>query len=247
MVVARIARSANPVETAHKPSPVVSLRPVRRRSLRDVTVEIKIHARTRAARVAKRAIDVVGSVVGLVTLAPVFAATALAVRVTSRGPIFFAQDRCGLGGEVFRFYKFRTMVLDAEELKAELEHLNEMQGPVFKIASDPRITRLGAVLRKLSIDELPQLWNVLKGDMSLVGPRPPMPEEVEQYTSHHAQRLGVIPGITGLWQVSGRSEIPEFERWLELDLEYAQTWSLWLDLVILLKTPIVVLTTRGAQ
>ncbi len=247
MVVARIARSANPVETAQRPSPAAASPIVRRRSLRDVTAEIKLQARTRTARVAKRAIDVVGSTVGLVALAPVFAATAIAVRVTSRGPIFFVQDRCGLGGRVFRFYKFRTMVVDAEELRANIEHLNEMQGPVFKIASDPRITRLGAVLRKLSIDELPQLWNVLKGDMSLVGPRPPMPEEVEQYTGRQVQRLCVIPGITGLWQVSGRSEIPEFDRWLELDLEYARTWSLWLDLVILLKTPIVVLTTRGAQ
>ena len=243
MVVARIAGVEKPVEPQARPVEA----PSRRRPLADVTAEIRVQARSRLARGAKRAIDIVGSAAGLVTLAPVFAATALAVKATSHGPIFYVQDRCGLGGRRFRFYKFRTMVVDAEELKADLEHLNEMQGPVFKIASDPRITRLGAVLRKLSIDELPQLWNVLKGDMSLVGPRPPMPCEVEQYTRDHVQRLAVVPGITGLWQVSGRSEIPEFDRWLELDLEYSRTWSLWLDLWILAKTPFVVLTTRGAQ
>jgi exopolysaccharide biosynthesis polyprenyl glycosylphosphotransferase len=243
MVVASIARIESPV----RPAPEVAAAPTaRRRSLADVTGEIKLQTRTRAERLAKRTIDIVGSVVGLVTLAPVFAVTAIAVRATSPGPVLFVQHRCGLGGRLFQFYKFRTMVVDAAERRADLEHLNEMQGPVFKIAGDPRMTRLGAVLRKLSVDELPQLWNVLKGDMSLVGPRPPMPCEVERYTRHHAQRLGVIPGITGLWQVSGRSEIPEFDRWLELDLEYARTWSLWLDLIILLKTPIVVLTTRGA-
>jgi len=243
MVVARSARVERPVEP--KARPVVA--PSRRRPLAEVTAEIRVQARSRMARAAKRAIDIVGSAAGLVTLAPVFAATALAVKATSRGPIFFVQDRCGLGGRVFRFYKFRTMVADAEDLKADLEHLNEMQGPVFKIERDPRMTRLGAVLRKLSIDELPQLLNVLKGDMSLVGPRPPMPDEVEQYSMHHVQRLGVVPGITGLWQVNGRSEIPEFDRWLELDLEYARSWSIWLDLRILAKTPFVVLTTRGAQ
>ena len=243
MVVARSAR----VEKRVEPRAKAVVTPPRRRPLADVTAEIRVQARSRMARAAKRAIDIVGSAAGLVTLAPVFAATALAVKATSRGPIFFVQDRCGLGGRVFRFYKFRTMVADAEDLKADLEHLNEMQGPVFKIERDPRMTRLGAVLRKLSIDELPQLLNVLKGDMSLVGPRPPMPCEVERYTADHAQRLGVIPGITGLWQVSGRSEIPEFDRWLELDLEYARSWSIWLDLRILAKTPFVVLTTRGAQ
>ncbi len=242
--MASIARIENAVEAATGDAPE---REPSKRPLFVVTSEIKLLARSRAARVAKRAIDVVGSAVGLAALAPVFAATAVAVKVSTRGPIFFVQDRCGLGGRLFRFYKFRTMVVDAEELKADIEHLNEMQGPVFKIASDPRMTTLGKVLRKLSIDELPQLWNVLKGDMSLVGPRPPMRCEVERYTSNDAQRLGVIPGITGLWQVSGRSEIPEFDRWLALDLEYAHSWSIWLDLQILAKTPFVVLTTRGAQ
>ena len=167
MVVASIARIENAVEVEAKPA---SHPRSIRRPLLVVTSEIKLEARTRAARIAKRAIDVVGSAVGLAVLAPVFAATALAVKVTSRGPIFFVQDRCGLGGRRFRFYKFRTMVVDAEERKASLEHLNEMNGPVFKIASDPRMTRLGAILRKLSADELPQFWNVLKGDMSLHAP-----------------------------------------------------------------------------
>jgi lipopolysaccharide/colanic/teichoic acid biosynthesis glycosyltransferase len=139
------------------------------------------------------------------------------------------------------------MVEDAEDRKAELAHLNEMQGPVFKIRRDPRTTRIGAVLRKLSLDELPQLWNVLRGDMSLVGPRPPTPDEVERYTARQAQRLSVTPGITGLWQVSGRNDIPDFERWIDLDLEYAQQWTVWMDLRILLKTVVVVILAKGAQ
>lgn len=240
MVVARIVRGEQ-IQRGTVAAPPT------RRPLFVVASEIKLLARSRAARVAKRTIDLAGSAVGIVALAPVFAMTALAVKVTSPGPIFFVQDRCGLGGRVFRFYKFRTMVADAELQKAALEHLNEMQGPVFKIENDPRLTRLGAVLRKLSIDELPQFWNVLKGDMSLVGPRPPTPDEVEMYSSHQVQRLGVMPGITGVWQVSGRSDIADFDRWLALDLEYAATWSIWRDLVILAKTPLVVLSTRGAQ
>ena len=221
--------------------------PRRRRPVFVVASEIRALPRTTRARFAKRAIDVVGCVLALGLLAPVVVLVMLAVRLTSRGPIFFVQDRCGLGGRLFRFYKFRTMVVDAEHRKADLAHLNEMQGPVFKIERDPRITRVGAVLRKLSLDELPQLWNVLKGDMSLVGPRPPTPDEVEQYTARQVQRLGVIPGITGLWQVSGRSTIADFERWIELDLQYAREWSVWLDLRILAITPIVVVLARGAQ
>ncbi len=203
--------------------------------------------RPRGARVIKRAIDIAGAVLGLVLAAPVMLLIALAVRISSRGPVMFAQERCGLGGRRFRFYKFRTMVADAEHRRAELVHLNEMRGPMFKISRDPRITRLGAVLRKSSLDELPQLWNVLRGEMSLVGPRPPIPEEVARYDAHQFQRLAVIPGITGLWQVSGRSTINDFETWLALDLAYARRWSLWLDLRILAKTVIVVLSGRGAQ
>ncbi len=218
----------------------------RRRPLFSVLAEIREQPRTRLERVAKRAMDVVGSAAALVAFAPVMAITAVAVKATSPGPVFFVQDRCGLGGRRFRFYKFRTMVDGADALKAELAHLNEMSGPVFKIAADPRMTTVGAVLRKLSIDELPQLWNVLRGEMSLVGPRPPTPDEVEQYDARAAQRLSVIPGMTGLWQVSGRSDIADFSTWLELDLDYAENWSVWRDVSILARTPLVVLLTRGA-
>jgi exopolysaccharide biosynthesis polyprenyl glycosylphosphotransferase len=215
--------------------------------LRDVVASIEAQPRSRGSRIAKRALDVLGSALGLLVLSPVLLVLALAVKLTSRGPILFVHERCGLGGRTFRFYKLRTMVQDAEARKRELEHLNEMSGPVFKIRCDPRVTALGRVLRKLSLDELPQLWNVLRGDMSLVGPRPPTPDEVARYTSRHAQRLSVMPGITGLWQVSGRSDIADFERWIDLDLQYARTWSLWLDLRILLKTVVVVALVRGAH
>jgi exopolysaccharide biosynthesis polyprenyl glycosylphosphotransferase len=220
---------------------------VLRRPLAIVAAEIQIQPRPRGSLVVKRLVDVIGATVGLIGLAPLFLLLILAVRLTSRGPAFFVQNRCGLGGRVFRFYKFRTMVEDAEQRKAELEHLNEMKGPVFKIRRDPRVTKLGAILRKTSLDELPQLWNVLKGDMSLVGPRPPLPEEVERYTARQAQRLSVTPGITGLWQVSGRSSLPDFDMWLELDLRYVREQSLWLDFRILAKTIAVVVLARGAQ
>jgi exopolysaccharide biosynthesis polyprenyl glycosylphosphotransferase len=212
-----------------------------------VVAEIVAQPRSQGARIAKRVLDVLISAVGLVLLSPLLLVLALAVKLTSHGPSLFVQERCGLGGRRFRFYKLRTMVNDAAARKAELEHLNEMKGPVFKIRRDPRITSIGGVLRKLSLDELPQLWNVLRGDMSLVGPRPPTPDEVERYTSRHVQRLSVTPGITGLWQVSGRNEISDFERWIDLDLEYARTSSVWLDLRILLKTVVVVALVRGAQ
>jgi len=217
-----------------------------RRTLFVVTAEIREIARTRGQRLAKRTIDIAGSVVALVLLSPLFVIAMLAVSLSGPGPIFFVQERCGLNGRLFRLYKFRTMVANAEARKAELAHLNEVAGPAFKIKRDPRITRTGAVLRKLSLDELPQLWNVLKGDMSLVGPRPPTRDEVERYTRRQVQRLAVLPGITGLWQVSGRSTIADFDQWIELDLRYAETWSIWLDLLILAKTPVEVLRMRGA-
>lgn len=227
-------------DSAPSPSPI-------RRPLETVVGEIRVVRRSAPARFAKRSIDLIGSALGLAVLMPLFLGIALLVRLTSKGPALFTQTRCGLAGRGFKFYKFRTMVVDAEERKAELAHLNEMQGPVFKIRRDPRITRLGAILRRTSLDELPQLWNVLIGTMSLVGPRPPLPDEVERYTSREAQRLSVLPGITGLWQVSGRSTLLNFERWIDLDLEYARTWSMWLDLKILLKTLVVVVVARGAQ
>ncbi len=228
-------------------SPAAGWRSSLRIPLDAVVAQIETRPRPGRARFAKRTLDVFGSALGLIVLAPLLLLIALAVKLTSRGPVVFVQARCGLGGRRFRFYKFRTMVQDAEARKRELEHMNEMKGPIFKIRRDLRITPLGRVLRKLSLDELPQLWNVLKGEMSLVGPRPPTPDEVARYTPRQAQRLSVIPGITGLWQVSGRSEISDFERWIDLDLEYARTWSMWLDLRILLKTVIVVVRVRGAQ
>ena len=217
-----------------------------RRPLFAIAAEIDEVPRSRGQRLAKRAIDACGSLIALVLLSPLFLVAMLAVWLSGPGPVFFVQDRCGLCGRLFRFYKLRTMVVDAEARKAEIDHLNEVSGPAFKIKRDPRITRVGRVLRKLSLDELPQLWNVLKGDMSLVGPRPPTRDEVERYTKRQAQRLAVIPGITGLWQVSGRTTIADFEDWIELDLRYAQQWSVWLDLLILVKTPLEVLRMRGA-
>lgn len=221
--------------------------PVPHRALEIVAADIATRELPYGSRVAKRALDIVGSAVGLLLLSPVLVLLALAVRLTSRGPAIFVQKRCGLRGTQFSFYKFRTMVVDAEKRRAELEHLNEMSGPAFKMKRDPRITKVGSVLRKLSLDELPQLWNVLKGDMSLVGPRPPLPSEVAQYTARQAQRLSVVPGITGLWQVSGRNSLPDFDAWLELDLQYVRTQSFWLDLRILAKTVLVVLLARGAH
>lgn len=217
-----------------------------RRPLDVVTAEIRVLVRTPAQRRCKRLVDVVGSLVLCALLLPLLLGAMLAVKLSGPGPIFHVQDRCGLCGRRFRFYKLRTMVVDAEQRKAALVHLNEITGSAFKIRCDPRITPIGAWLRKLSLDELPQLWNVLKGDMSLVGPRPPTPDEVEQYNTRRAQRLCVIPGLSGLWQVSGRSSIADFDRWIDLDLLYAHTWSLWLDFVILLKTPVAVIRMRGA-
>ena len=200
------------------------------------------------ARAPKRAIDIVVSAILLVALSPLLALLAIGVHLTSGpGPAIFVHTRCGLRGRPFRFYKFRSMVADAEARRRELVHLNEVQGPAFKIAHDPRITRFGRFLRKYSLDELPQLWNVLIGDMSLVGPRPPLPDEVSAYTRRQAQRLSVVPGITGLWQVSGRSNITSFDRWVELDLAYIERWSLALDLRILARTVLVVLRAEGSR
>jgi lipopolysaccharide/colanic/teichoic acid biosynthesis glycosyltransferase len=169
-----------------------------------------------------------------------------AIRLSSQGGVLFRQTRCGLYGRRFTLYKFRTMVEGAEDRLAELQHLNEMDGPVFKSRRDPRVTRLGRLLRKFSLDELPQLWNVLRGDMSLVGPRPPIPEEVARYERWQRRRLSMKPGLTCLWQVNGRNEL-DFRSWIDLDLQYIDSWSLGLDLRILLKTIPVVLSGRGAS
>lgn len=195
----------------------------------------------------KRVFDFVLSLAGLLVLAPVFGAIALAIKLDSDGPVFFKQQRVGVGGRLFWIYKFRTMVPDAEAYKRRLEHLNQYgDEKFFKIKDDPRITRVGRFLRKTSLDELPQLWNVLKGEMSLVGPRPPVPEEVASYSEHHLQRLSVTPGITGLWQINGRSDVMDFEDVVRLDLEYINRWSIWSDLTILARTLPAVVRTNGA-
>jgi exopolysaccharide biosynthesis polyprenyl glycosylphosphotransferase len=172
--------------------------------------------------------------------------SALAIKLTSPGPVFFKQERCGLNGRLFTMYKLRSMVDNAEQSRVELEALNEMDGPVFKSSRDPRRTPVGKILRKFSIDEFPQLYNVLRGDMSLVGPRPPLPQEVARYERWQRRRLSMKPGITCLWQISGRNEI-SFHEWMKLDLTYIDNWSLLLDLKILLKTVPVVLLGRGAR
>ncbi|MFT6037626.1 MAG: lipopolysaccharide/colanic/teichoic acid biosynthesis glycosyltransferase [Candidatus Azotimanducaceae bacterium] len=193
---------------------------------------------------SKRLFDVVLAVTGLLLLAPVIAVLGLLIKLESSGPVFFSQSRCGLKGAPFRFWKFRSMVVDAEARKTEL--MQETKGDLrFKMVDDPRITWIGKFIRKYSIDELPQLWNVLIGDMSLVGPRPPLPDEVAQYSAHAWHRLDVIPGITCTWQIGGRSQIP-FPEQVELDLSYIRTRSLRNDFVILLRTSVAVLAARGA-
>jgi exopolysaccharide biosynthesis polyprenyl glycosylphosphotransferase len=192
----------------------------------------------------KRVLDVIGSVVGLVLLSPILGFIAIAIKLDSTGPILYHGRRVGKKGRQFVCYKFRTMVLDADKQKKDLAHLNERVGPLFKITEDPRVTRLGAFLRKYSLDELVQLWNVLKGDMSLVGPRPPEVEEILDYQPEQFRRLEVTPGVTGLWQVSARHD-PFFETAVALDNYYIENWTLWLDLEILLKTIPVVLKGLG--
>lgn len=195
---------------------------------------------------AKRALDLVLALALFVVTLPIQILAALAIRLGSAGPVLFRQVRCGLNGRQFTLLKFRTMEAGAEERLTEISHLNEMTGPVFKARRDPRLTPVGRILRRLSIDELPQLWNVIAGDMSLVGPRPPIPDEVSRYEPWQRRRLSMKPGLTCLWQVSGRSEV-DFDRWMALDLKYIDTWSPLLDLKILLKTVPAVLSGRGAR
>ena len=194
---------------------------------------------------AKRAVDILGSIVGLVLLSPFLLAIAIAVTSTSPGPAIFKQPRVGLGGRKFDFYKFRSMRDSAEEEQHQLTNLNEATGPIFKMKDDPRITRVGRFIRRSSIDELPQLWNVLRGEMSLVGPRPSLPDEVARYSDWERQRLLVRPGITCIWQVKGRSNL-DFDTWVSMDIEYIESWRLWSDLVLLAKTIPAVLSGRGA-
>jgi len=194
----------------------------------------------------KRLIDILLSLLFIALASPILLITAIAIKLTSKGPVFFSQIRSGVNGRKFTLYKFRSMIVGAEMKKKQLEMVNEMDGPVFKIKHDPRVTRVGKIIRKLSIDELPQLINVLKGDMSIVGPRPPLPVEVELYKLWQRRRLSLKPGLTCTWQVGGRNKI-KFDRWMEMDLEYIDNWSLWLDTKILFKTFFVVLFGYGAQ
>ena len=193
----------------------------------------------------KRAFDVAFASGSLLFLAPLMIGIAAAIRITSPGPVLFRQTRCGLGGRRFTLYKFRSMVNNAEQLRAELHQLNELDGPVFKISDDPRITPIGRLLRRFSADELPQLWNILRGDMSFVGPRPAIPDEVNQYEAWQKRRLRMRPGLTCTWVLEGRNHL-DFNRWIQLDLAYIDNWSLWLDAKIFLRTIPIVLSGRGA-
>jgi exopolysaccharide biosynthesis polyprenyl glycosylphosphotransferase len=199
--------------------------------------------------VIKWLMDLIGALALLLLIGWwLFPLIAIAIKITSPGPVFFKQQRSGLNGAPFTLYKFRTMITNAEQFKHELEALNEMSGPVFKVTNDPRVTRIGKILRKYSLDELPQLFNVLRGEMSLVGPRPLPVGEVKRFNDlAHRRRLSVKPGLTCLWQISGRNEIHDFKDWVRLDLEYIDHWSLWLDLKILLRTPAAVLRGTGAK
>ena len=193
----------------------------------------------------KRLIDIICSFVGILVLSPLFIIIAIIVKFTSKGPIFFSQKRVGRNGKEFDMYKFRSMVVNAEELKEKLAAQNEMSGPMFKMKDDPRVTKVGKFIRKTSIDELPQLWNVLKGNMSLVGPRPSLPKEVAQFEDWMYKRLEVKPGLTCYWQVSGRNNI-DFEDWMKLDIRYVEERNLWIDIKLIFKTVGVLFGDKNA-
>jgi exopolysaccharide biosynthesis polyprenyl glycosylphosphotransferase len=204
------------------------------------------HAPAPHQQAIKRLFDIISSAAALVALSPLLLTVAVLIKLTSRGPILFKQKRVGLHGKTFGMLKFRSMVVNAEELKEKLAALNEQTGPVFKMKNDPRITGIGRFIRKYSIDELPQLLNVLRGEMSVVGPRPPVPKEVEKYAAWQRRRLSVRPGLTCIWQVSGRNQL-SFEEWMYLDMQYIDNWTLLTDLSLILKTVPVVVTGRGAS
>ena len=196
--------------------------------------------------VIKRIIDIVASFTGLILLSPLILIVSMLIKLESKGEVIFKQKRVGLNGKEFYMYKFRSMVINAEELKAELESQNEMSGPMFKMKDDPRITKIGKFIRKTSIDELPQLINVIKGDMSLVGPRPSLPKEVEEFETWMRERLEVKPGLTCIWQVSGRNNI-DFEDWMKLDIKYVRERSFKLDIKLILKTVLVLFGDKNAS
>ncbi|MEN8078653.1 exopolysaccharide biosynthesis polyprenyl glycosylphosphotransferase [Clostridioides difficile] len=196
--------------------------------------------------IAKRITDLLLSSIALIILSPILLIVAIAIKIDSKGPIIFKQDRVGKDGKIFGMYKLRSMVINAEELKSKLENQNEMSGPMFKMKDDPRITRVGKFIRKTSIDELPQLVNVIRGEMSLVGPRPSLPREVEQFKPWMRERLLVKPGITCFWQVSGRNNIP-FEEWMRLDVKYVKEMNYWLDIKLIFKTFFVLFGDENAS
>ena len=195
--------------------------------------------------IVKRIIDIVGALVGIILLSPIMLVTAIAIKLNSKGYIVFAQERVGLNGRIFKMYKFRSMISNAEELKKELMAKNEMSGPMFKMKRDPRVTSVGRVIRKNSIDELPQLFNVLKGNMSLVGPRPNLPEEVSCFKFYQKQKLLAKPGLTCYWQVMGRNKI-DFEDWMGLDVKYIQERNTWIDIKLIIKTVFVLFGDKNA-
>lgn len=206
---------------------------------------VETRSTSRSAALVKRLFDLLVASAALLVFAIPMTAIAIGVKVTSPGPVFFRQLRVGKNGRFFVSYKFRSMYVDAEDRFAEVKHLNEAKGPIFKIRNDPRITSVGRFLRRTSLDELPQIFNVLRGDMSVVGPRPPLMREVVRYRSWQVRRLTVKPGMTGLWQVSGRSELG-FDEMMDLDLHYVDHWSIWLDMSLVLRTLPAVLSGRGA-
>ena len=195
----------------------------------------------------KRWLDLVLSLLALIVLSPIFLIIAVLIKLDSKGPALFSQKRVGKNGRVFYLYKFRSMIEGAEDLIDDLKNQNEMSGPVFKLSNDPRITNLGRFLRKYSLDELPQLYNVLVGEMSLVGPRPPLPKEIVSYQRKQRRRLSMRPGLTCTWQVLGRNNISDFDSWAEMDLDYVDNWTLGRDLKLLLKTIPVVISGSGAK
>lgn len=194
----------------------------------------------------KRTIDIIGSLFGLIILSPILLIVMVAIKIESRGPVVFAQERVGYKGKRFKMYKFRSMVENAEELKEKLKDQNEMNGPMFKMKNDPRVTRVGRIIRKTSIDEIPQFVNVLKGDMSLVGPRPSLVKEVEEFDDWMLRRLDVKPGLTCYWQVSGRNDI-DFEEWMKLDIKYIEEQSILVDIKLILKTVLVLFGDKHAS
>lgn len=237
--------------TIHLQIPVLELKEAPQRILSQFG---KLHMITYANKVApfgqlmlKRLLDIVGALVGTVILVILTIVLAPIIKLDSPGPVFFAQKRVGRNGRIFRMYKFRSMYIDAEERKKELMAQNEMNGLMFKMEDDPRITKVGKFLRKTSLDEFPQFINILKGDMSLVGTRPPTLDEFEQYKTYHKKRLSFRPGLTGMWQVSGRSDITDFEEIVRLDVEYINNWSVSLDIKILIKTVLAVFAESGAK